>query len=77
MGRAESTVRGYLGQYLRQEGIADPSPWVDQETATRVREAMEQVGAGRLKPVFEHLGGEISYEETRIVASCLANVSES
>ena len=73
LGRAESTVRGYLNQFLRHEQITDPTPWVEESTAKRVREAIEAVGPGPLKPLFEHLGGEVPYDEIRIVASCLAN----
>ncbi len=73
MSRAESTVSGYLGQYLRHEQIIDPSPWVDQETANRIRQAIEEVGGERLSPIFEQLGGEVSYEKIRVVATCLAN----
>lgn len=73
LSRAESTVRGYLNQFLQHEQITDPSPWVDNTTTQKIREAIDAVGNQRLKPIFEHLGGEVSYDEIRIVASCLAN----
>ncbi len=73
MGRAESTVHGYLDQYLHHEQVTDPSPWIDDATATCIREAISEVGNERLKPIFEHLGGDIPYEKIRIVAACLAN----
>jgi ATP-dependent DNA helicase RecQ len=73
MKRAMSTVCGYLEQYIRQEGVTDPSPWVDAKTVARVREAIDAVGMERLKPLFEHLSGEVPYEQIRIVANCLAN----
>ncbi len=73
MNRAMSTICGYLDQYIRQEGITDPSPWVDAPTITRVRNAIEAVGSERLKPIFDHLEGEVPYDEIRIVANCLAN----
>jgi hypothetical protein len=38
-----------------------------------VREAIDEVGSDRLKPIFDHLAGEVTYEEIRIVANCLAN----
>ncbi|MCA9229227.1 MAG: DNA helicase RecQ [Planctomycetales bacterium] len=75
LGRAESTVRGYLSQFLRHEQITDPTPWVDEATARRVRDAIEQVGGDRLKALFEYLNGEVSYDDIRIVASCLANAT--
>ncbi len=75
MARAESTVQGYLSQFLRHEQITDPSPWVDNGTAQRIHAAIDAVGNERLTPIFEHLGGEIPYDQIRIVASCLANAS--
>jgi len=75
LGRAESTVYGYLSQYLSHEKVTDPAPWVDAATAARVREAIDAVGNERLKPIFEHLSEEVTYNEIRIVASCLANAA--
>ena len=73
MARAESTIRGYLGQFIKHEQITDPSPWVDFATVEQIHTALADVGGERLKPIFEHLGGEVSYDQIRIVASCLAN----
>ncbi len=75
MERAESTVNGYLGQYLRHEQITDPSPWVDQATVEHVRQAIEEVGGERLTPIFEQLDGKVSYDQIRIAATCLANAA--
>jgi len=74
MARAESTIHGYLGQFIKHEQITDPSPWVDFATVERIRTALDTVEGDRLKPIFDHLGGEVSYDQIRIVASCLANV---
>jgi ATP-dependent DNA helicase RecQ len=73
MGRARSTVCGYLLQYLQFERLMDPAPWLDQAIFTKVEAAIEIVGAAGLKPIFEHLKREVSYEEIRIAAACLAN----
>ncbi|TWT87458.1 ATP-dependent DNA helicase RecQ [Pseudobythopirellula maris] len=73
MGRAVSTVQKYLSDYLKHEQITDPTPWVPRATALRIEEALEACGPGRLRPVFEHLGEEVSYEEIRVVATCVAN----
>jgi ATP-dependent DNA helicase RecQ len=73
MSRARSTVCGYLQTYLRLDQVIDPSPWVDAKTARRIEEALETIGPGPLNPVFEHLGGQVRYEQIRIVAACLAN----
>jgi len=73
MARAESTVQGYLSQFIRHEQITDPSPWVEATTAHRIHAAIDAVGNERLTPIFEQLGGEIPYDQIRIVANCLAN----
>ena len=71
--RARSTVHSYLGEYLRYDQVMDPGPWLDPATARRIEAAIEQVGYGRLKPIFDQLGGDVSYDEIRIVATCVAN----
>jgi len=73
MARAESTVQGYLSQFLQHEQITDPSPWVEASTVEQIRSAIEAVGCERLTPIFEHLGGEVPYDQIRIVANCWAN----
>jgi ATP-dependent DNA helicase RecQ len=73
MGRARSTVAGYLSEYLRYEQIQDPSPWVEEELVKQIELAIAEVGLVGLKPIFDHLGGEVPYEPIRIVATCVAN----
>lgn len=73
MNRAHSTVAGYLGDFLKHEKVIDPSPWVSPSIAQRIEQAIKQVEPGRLQPIYEHLGGEIGYDEIRIVATCLRN----
>jgi ATP-dependent DNA helicase RecQ len=73
MGRARSTVLGYLNDYLRYEHVTDPASWIDSALARRIEDAIDAVGRSRLKPIFDHLGGEVSYDDIRIVATCVAN----
>jgi ATP-dependent DNA helicase RecQ len=73
MGRAESTVNKYLSDYIQAEKITDPSQWVSTEEAAAIRAALMAAEDERLRPVFEALGEEVSYEKIRIVASCMKN----
>jgi len=73
LARAPSTVRGYLGLFIQQERITDSSPWVDPVTAERIVDAAGQVGTDRLKPIFDLLGGQVSYDQIRIVVLCVKN----
>ncbi|MEO0530791.1 MAG: RecQ family ATP-dependent DNA helicase [Planctomycetota bacterium] len=73
LGRARSTTVGYLSDYLKQETVTDPTPWVDRGVATQIEGAIEEVGLSGLKPIHEQLGGEVDYDSIRIVATCVAN----
>ncbi len=73
LGRARSTVSGYLNEYLRFDQVLDPGPWLDPATARRIESAIEEVGVTRLRPIFDRLGGEVPYDDIRIMATCVAN----
>jgi ATP-dependent DNA helicase RecQ len=73
LGRAPSTVRGYLVEFLRHEGRTDPAPWVDAETTRQIAAAAEQLGTDRMRPIFDSLAGQVSYEQLAIVIECLRN----
>jgi ATP-dependent DNA helicase RecQ len=75
MERAVSTARGYLVEFIRHEKRTDPSPWVDAATVQRVAGAAESVGGERLKPIFDALGGSVSYEEIRVAMECMRNAA--
>jgi ATP-dependent DNA helicase RecQ len=71
MDRAASTVHGYLAEFIRHEKITDPSPWIDAATVRRVAQAARETGTRRLKPIFERLDGQVSYDQIRIVVLCM------
>ena len=73
LSRAQSTTAGYLEQYLQQKEIADPTGWVDSGTSARIEQAIDECGDAKLKPIHEHLGGDVDYETIRIVATCRRN----
>jgi len=74
-GRAASTVRGYLEDFVRETKPGSIGAWVDAGTYARVAEAFEKTGGGggggagggALKPAFEELGGEVGYDVIRLV----------
>lgn len=67
LSRRPSTVHGYLVDFIRETKPASIAPWVDDATAARIRHAAEVTGRHGLKPIFEHLGGEVGYDAIRIV----------
>ncbi|MFG0261432.1 MAG: HRDC domain-containing protein, partial [Novipirellula sp. JB048] len=74
LGRAVSTVSGYLQDYLRHEKITDPAPWVDAPTRDAILGNLHRLEAGRMKPLYEFFAGQISYDAIRIVLACHRNV---
>lgn len=73
IGRAPSTTEGYLIEYLANEGIADPSPWVPEDLRRDIETALDETPDTRLRPVFEALEGRATYGQIRIVLACRGN----
>jgi ATP-dependent DNA helicase RecQ len=73
MNRAVSTVYGYLGDFLRHERITRPEPWVAGEIVEQIEAAARKLGWQRLKPIYDALGGQVNYNDIRVVVTCLAN----
>lgn len=71
LGRSRPTVLDYLCDYLRREGVGDAAPWLSPDVLDQVRQAAAQVGSERLKPIFEALGGQVSYDEIRVAVAFL------
>ena len=71
IGKAVSTTAGYLDQYIVHNKVSDVSAWVDAATAKLVTAAVEKVGPSPLKPIFVELDEKVSYDQIRVVVSCL------
>ncbi len=66
--RAVSTVAGYLTEFIFVEEPDSIEPWVDVATQRRIQDAIAHVGdpgRGSVKPIFEHLGEQVPYEQIR------------
>ncbi|MCG3130033.1 MAG: ATP-dependent RNA helicase DbpA [Phycisphaerae bacterium] len=66
MCRAESTVWGYLAEFAARED-APLDPWIQAKTVARIEHEADRLGDQRLKPIHEALGGDVSYNEIRVV----------
>ncbi len=71
MSRATSTVAGYLAEFIRHDGVTDASPWVPAELIPRIEAAARKHGFEKLRPIFDELNGEASYEHIRPAVDCL------
>jgi ATP-dependent DNA helicase RecQ len=66
---AESTVWGYLAEYVQEAAPVSISAWVDEATYREVAAAARGQESERLKPIFDKLGGRIPYHQIRLVVS--------
>jgi len=73
INRAESTTVQYLIEYIQQEEISDPSPWIAEQTAKKIQQSIQKVGSKQLKSIFDHLNGQVDYNTIRITLACLRN----
>jgi hypothetical protein len=71
--RAESTTVQYLCEFIQEEGVDDPTPWVNPQTAKKIQLAIQKVGSKQLKLIFDHLNGQVDYNTIRITLACLKN----
>ena len=71
LGRAESTTEEYLGEWIAIEAPPSVAPWVDPATYDRIRDAASKAGHGRMKPIFDELGGSVGYGTIRVVMAHL------
>jgi ATP-dependent DNA helicase RecQ len=66
---ARSTATEYLAQFIEAERPKDVAVWVSDELYQEVCAAIQEVGADRLKPIFEMLNEQVSYDDIRIVVA--------
>jgi len=73
LGKARTTVMGYLAQYLEVSPKANLSHWIDSELEQRVRDAIAIAGDERLKPIYVHLKEAVDYDTIRLVLAVHRN----
>jgi ATP-dependent DNA helicase RecQ len=66
-GRAPGTIGGYLAEFIAERRPPDISAWVSEAAYQRVLDAARETDSGALKPIFEHLNGQVSYDKIRAV----------
>jgi ATP-dependent DNA helicase RecQ len=68
-GRALGTAWAYLAEYVAETRPAQLDAWIDRQTYRKISAALDAVGSGYLKPIFDHLGGAVPYEHIRLVVA--------
>ncbi len=71
-GRARSTVVNDLSEIL-EDGRYQPSlrVWMPAETEEAIRQAADQVGIDRLRPIKDVVGDAVSYDDIHLVVATL------
>jgi len=64
---ALNTIIGHLTFLIEKGLIKDIDKLVDQGQQKKIKKAITKVGGGKLKPIKEELGEDISYEEIKLV----------
>jgi ATP-dependent DNA helicase RecQ len=72
--RARTTVEGYIADHFEKEGLTDPSPIVDPETAAAIEAAYDSIDhEEKLRPLRDHLGTDVSYLQIKVALACMRN----
>ena len=69
LGRAPSTVHEYLAEWIEAERPPSIDPWVAPAVQAKVRAVVQRSEDGRLKSMFDALGGAVAYDLIRLVAA--------
>ena len=63
------TIAEYLGRWVEETRPTDISAWVSADVESKVTQAAEEIGTEWLKPIHDALGGEVPYEDIRLVVA--------
>lgn len=66
-GLARSTIVEYLAEWVQRETPASVAAWVADDIYLEIVAAAQEVGSEKLRPIFEMLGGQVNYDQIRIV----------
>jgi ATP-dependent DNA helicase RecQ len=75
LGVAPTTACGYLVDYIEAHRPASVAYWVDSHAYAQVEVAAKEVGYDLLKPIYDHLDGQIGYDQIRVVLAHLKAVA--
>ena len=70
-GRASSTSWGYLAEFVQTYRPERLDTWIGPKIYRAVAAAVARHGTAYLKPIFEDIGGEIPYDQIRVVIAHL------
>jgi ATP-dependent DNA helicase RecQ len=75
-GRVPGTAWGYLAEFIQSQRPERLDSWIDSKTYGAIADAVRKLGASTLRPVFDHLGGKVPYEQIRAVVAHLNSMRD-
>jgi ATP-dependent DNA helicase RecQ len=73
LNRSSFQATMLLKEYIRENGITDPTAWIDPVTAEDIADAVEEIGKRPMEDLFERLNREVDVELISVVIACLEN----
>lgn len=70
-GLATQTIAQQMAELVACREIEDVSPWLDEVTLAKIRRSSGEGPIGALKPIFDALGGAVTYEQLAIARAFL------
>jgi ATP-dependent DNA helicase RecQ len=78
LGVVRNTASAYLSDYILSARPASVDAWIEPKTYAAIADAAGKHGTTMLRPIFDHLGGSVPYDQIRVVVSHLqASTSQS
>ncbi len=73
LDRTRSTVTGHLVKFIQLRNLQDAAAWLPADRVACVETAIDEHGSECLKPLFNTLNQEVSFDDIRIVIACREN----
>ena len=64
----------YLLDYIAQEGLTTPEPWVDLGTFDRIANVAKSKGTARIMAILKEVSDVADYDQVKISIECLKNL---
>jgi ATP-dependent DNA helicase RecQ len=71
LGVVRNTAAAYLADYILTAKPSSIDQWVEPKTYAAVADAAGKHGTKMLRPIFDHLGGTVPYDQIRLVVNHL------
>jgi len=64
----------YLLDYIAQNKLTSPEPWVDAAAFAQIAEAAKKKGTARVMAILRELDGQVTFDDIKIAIACIQNL---